>query len=182
MKTVVKTWRNRLPIVSDDLSHWSSIFMWRQHHYQGMAFWRRRFRLNAQFRFLRGVRLLRKNALRLLLFRGFQEGVFFKRPRCAEPLRVSAFANVSRLKHTSVSTGDAAHTGALSFSSGDFETTQRGCRYKMWRLQQLELQPALWNTVQQQRANKKALHSNPTAFKIKVKWNFSRWNSSPRLI
>ncbi len=31
MKTVVKTWRNRLPIVSDDLSHWSSIFMWRQH-------------------------------------------------------------------------------------------------------------------------------------------------------
>lgn len=36
MKTVVKTWRNRLPIVSDDLSHWSSIFMWRQHHYQGM--------------------------------------------------------------------------------------------------------------------------------------------------
>uniref|UniRef100_A0A668VE80 Uncharacterized protein n=1 Tax=Oreochromis aureus TaxID=47969 RepID=A0A668VE80_OREAU len=37
MKTVVKTWRNRLPIVSDDLSHWSSIFMWRQHHYQGMT-------------------------------------------------------------------------------------------------------------------------------------------------
>lgn len=37
MKTVVKTWRNRLPIVSDDLSHWSSIFMWRQHHYQGTA-------------------------------------------------------------------------------------------------------------------------------------------------
>uniref|UniRef100_A0A670YI66 Transformation/transcription domain associated protein n=1 Tax=Pseudonaja textilis TaxID=8673 RepID=A0A670YI66_PSETE len=37
MKTVVKTWRNRLPIVSDDLSHWSSIFMWRQHHYQGLS-------------------------------------------------------------------------------------------------------------------------------------------------
>uniref|UniRef100_A0A3Q2UJ62 Transformation/transcription domain-associated protein n=1 Tax=Fundulus heteroclitus TaxID=8078 RepID=A0A3Q2UJ62_FUNHE len=37
MKTVVKTWRNRLPIVSDDLSHWSSIFMWRQHHYQGLV-------------------------------------------------------------------------------------------------------------------------------------------------
>ncbi|XP_024913092.1 transformation/transcription domain-associated protein [Cynoglossus semilaevis] len=37
MKTVVKTWRNRLPIVSDDLSHWSSIFMWRQHHYQGVT-------------------------------------------------------------------------------------------------------------------------------------------------
>ncbi|PNJ12092.1 TRRAP isoform 1 [Pongo abelii] len=39
MKTVVKTWRNRLPIVSDDLSHWSSIFMWRQHHYQGKPTW-----------------------------------------------------------------------------------------------------------------------------------------------
>lgn len=39
MKTVVKTWRNRLPIVSDDLSHWSSIFMWRQHHYQGEWFY-----------------------------------------------------------------------------------------------------------------------------------------------
>ncbi|XP_067286731.1 transformation/transcription domain-associated protein isoform X1 [Pseudorasbora parva] len=37
MKTVVKTWRNRLPIVSDDLSHWSSIFMWRQHHYQAIV-------------------------------------------------------------------------------------------------------------------------------------------------
>ena len=39
MKTVVKTWRNRLPIVSDDLSHWSSVFMWRQHHYQGKPAW-----------------------------------------------------------------------------------------------------------------------------------------------
>uniref|UniRef100_A0AAY5KGU4 Transformation/transcription domain-associated protein n=1 Tax=Esox lucius TaxID=8010 RepID=A0AAY5KGU4_ESOLU len=37
MKTVVKTWRNRLPIISDDLSHWSSIFMWRQHHYQAIV-------------------------------------------------------------------------------------------------------------------------------------------------
>ncbi|XP_051523334.1 transformation/transcription domain-associated protein isoform X2 [Myxocyprinus asiaticus] len=37
MKTVVKTWRNRLPIVSDDLSHWSCIFMWRQHHYQAIV-------------------------------------------------------------------------------------------------------------------------------------------------
>uniref|UniRef100_A0AAY5EIW4 Transformation/transcription domain-associated protein n=1 Tax=Electrophorus electricus TaxID=8005 RepID=A0AAY5EIW4_ELEEL len=45
MKTVVKTWRNRLPVVSDDLSHWSSIFMWRQHHYQGTlgyVFWSER--------------------------------------------------------------------------------------------------------------------------------------------
>ncbi|XP_051959306.1 transformation/transcription domain-associated protein [Xyrauchen texanus] len=37
MKTVVKTWRNRLPIVFDDLSHWSCIFMWRQHHYQAIV-------------------------------------------------------------------------------------------------------------------------------------------------
>ena len=34
MKAVVKTWRNRLPVVADDLSHWSDIFTWRQHHYQ----------------------------------------------------------------------------------------------------------------------------------------------------
>lgn len=34
MKAIVKTWRNRLPILSDDLSHWSDIFAWRQHHYQ----------------------------------------------------------------------------------------------------------------------------------------------------
>lgn len=34
MKAIVKTWRNRLPIISDDLSHWSDIFTWRQHHYQ----------------------------------------------------------------------------------------------------------------------------------------------------
>ena len=34
MKAIVKTWRNRLPVISDDLSHWSEIFTWRQHHYQ----------------------------------------------------------------------------------------------------------------------------------------------------
>lgn len=34
MKATVKTWRSRLPILSDDLSHWSDIFTWRQHHYQ----------------------------------------------------------------------------------------------------------------------------------------------------
>lgn len=34
IKAVVKTWRNRLPVISDDLSHWSDIFTWRQHHYQ----------------------------------------------------------------------------------------------------------------------------------------------------
>ncbi|GAB6032800.1 hypothetical protein CHUAL_012003 [Chamberlinius hualienensis] len=34
MKAIVKTWRNRLPVVSDELSHWSDIFTWRQHTYQ----------------------------------------------------------------------------------------------------------------------------------------------------
>uniref|UniRef100_A0A6A7FXF6 Transformation/transcription domain-associated protein-like n=6 Tax=Hirondellea gigas TaxID=1518452 RepID=A0A6A7FXF6_9CRUS len=34
MKAFVKTWRNRLPVIADDLSHWSDIFTWRQHHYQ----------------------------------------------------------------------------------------------------------------------------------------------------
>ena len=33
MKAIVKTWRNRLPVIADDLSHWSEIFTWRQHHY-----------------------------------------------------------------------------------------------------------------------------------------------------
>ena len=37
MKAIVKTWRNRLPVISDDLSHWSEIFTWRQHHYQFIA-------------------------------------------------------------------------------------------------------------------------------------------------
>ena len=34
MKAIVKTWRNRLPLVSDSLSHWNDIFTWRQHHYE----------------------------------------------------------------------------------------------------------------------------------------------------
>lgn len=37
MKSVVKTWRNRLPCISDDLSHWSDIFSWRTHHYKFIA-------------------------------------------------------------------------------------------------------------------------------------------------
>ncbi|XP_023232044.1 transformation/transcription domain-associated protein-like [Centruroides sculpturatus] len=37
MKAIVKTWRNRLPVLSDDLSHWSDIFTWRQHHYQAIV-------------------------------------------------------------------------------------------------------------------------------------------------
>ncbi|KAK6165821.1 hypothetical protein SNE40_022660 [Patella caerulea] len=34
MKAIVKTWKNRLPMISDDISHWSDIFTWRQHHFQ----------------------------------------------------------------------------------------------------------------------------------------------------
>ncbi|KAH9371776.1 hypothetical protein HPB48_006546 [Haemaphysalis longicornis] len=37
MRAIVKTWRNRLPVLSDDLSHWSDIFTWRQHHYQAIV-------------------------------------------------------------------------------------------------------------------------------------------------
>ncbi|XP_060810438.1 transcription-associated protein 1 isoform X2 [Amyelois transitella] len=37
MKAIVKTWRNRLPVVCDPLSHWGAIFTWRQHHYQFIA-------------------------------------------------------------------------------------------------------------------------------------------------
>ncbi|KAK9754069.1 FAT domain [Popillia japonica] len=34
MKAIVKTWRNRLPVIADDLTHWNDIFTWRQQHYQ----------------------------------------------------------------------------------------------------------------------------------------------------
>lgn len=34
MKAIVKTWRNRLPVIADDLTHWNDIFTWRQHHYR----------------------------------------------------------------------------------------------------------------------------------------------------
>lgn len=37
MNAIVKTWRNRLPVIADDMSHWSDIFTWRQHHYQYIA-------------------------------------------------------------------------------------------------------------------------------------------------
>ncbi|XP_032685098.1 transformation/transcription domain-associated protein [Odontomachus brunneus] len=37
MKAIVKTWRNRLPVIADDLSHWSDIFAWRQQHYNRIA-------------------------------------------------------------------------------------------------------------------------------------------------
>ena len=28
--------RNRLPMISDNLSHWSDIFLWRHHHYEAI--------------------------------------------------------------------------------------------------------------------------------------------------
>jgi len=37
MKAIVKTWRNRLPMPSDNLFHWSDVFMWRHHHYQAIV-------------------------------------------------------------------------------------------------------------------------------------------------
>jgi len=33
----VRVGRNRMPLISDDLSHWSDIFHWRQHHYQAIV-------------------------------------------------------------------------------------------------------------------------------------------------
>ncbi|XP_065334181.1 transformation/transcription domain-associated protein isoform X2 [Cloeon dipterum] len=33
MKAIVKTWRNRLPVVADNLSHWGDVFTWRQHQF-----------------------------------------------------------------------------------------------------------------------------------------------------
>ena len=29
--------RNRLPMISDGLSHWSDIFLWRHHHYEAIV-------------------------------------------------------------------------------------------------------------------------------------------------
>jgi transformation/transcription domain-associated protein len=37
MKSIFKTWRNRLPIISDDLSYWRDIFTWRHYHYKLIA-------------------------------------------------------------------------------------------------------------------------------------------------
>ena len=37
LRAVIKTWKNRLPVMTDDLSHWSDIFTWRQHHYQAVV-------------------------------------------------------------------------------------------------------------------------------------------------
>ena len=32
LKSIIKTWSNRLPVLADDLSHWNDT--WQQHHYQ----------------------------------------------------------------------------------------------------------------------------------------------------
>ncbi|CAB3995848.1 Transformation transcription domain-associated, partial [Paramuricea clavata] len=37
MKAIIKTWKNRLPMISDGLSHWSDIFLWRHHHYEAIV-------------------------------------------------------------------------------------------------------------------------------------------------
>lgn len=34
MKLTIKKWYNRLPVISDDLSHWNDIFTFRQHIYE----------------------------------------------------------------------------------------------------------------------------------------------------
>lgn len=36
MRAIVKTWKNRLPVLSDDFSHWTHVFTWRQHHFQAI--------------------------------------------------------------------------------------------------------------------------------------------------
>ena len=37
LKTIFKTWKNRLPNYSDDLSHWNNIFQWRQLHFKQLV-------------------------------------------------------------------------------------------------------------------------------------------------
>lgn len=37
VKAVVKTWKNRMPNLADDLSQWGDIFTWRQHNYQAIV-------------------------------------------------------------------------------------------------------------------------------------------------
>lgn len=36
-KGIIKTWRTRLPLISDDLSYWNDIFQWRQFHYESFT-------------------------------------------------------------------------------------------------------------------------------------------------
>ena len=126
MKTVVKTWRNRLPIVSDDLSHWSSIFMWRQHHYQGTAYSSpTALPPNATpviivtwfFFFLRRCACVAGRHTHTDTLSGccfgfhqFQEGLFLQRPLFQNPPQgVCAYPNVTSLKHA-LSLQDITHT------------------------------------------------------------------------
>lgn len=37
IKSCIKTWRTRLPLVSDDISYWNDIFTWRQFHYEAFT-------------------------------------------------------------------------------------------------------------------------------------------------
>jgi transformation/transcription domain-associated protein len=37
IKAIIKTWRARLPLISDDLSYWNDIFTWRQYHYESFT-------------------------------------------------------------------------------------------------------------------------------------------------
>ncbi|ESN91105.1 hypothetical protein HELRODRAFT_194551 [Helobdella robusta] len=37
IKAIIKTWRNRMPSITDDLSHWGHIFQWRQEHFQAIT-------------------------------------------------------------------------------------------------------------------------------------------------
>ena len=34
IKATLKAWRNRPPVISDDIGHWNDIFSWRQHYHQ----------------------------------------------------------------------------------------------------------------------------------------------------
>jgi transformation/transcription domain-associated protein len=37
IKAIIKTWRARLPLISDDISYWNDIFTWRQYHYESFT-------------------------------------------------------------------------------------------------------------------------------------------------
>ena len=37
IKAFMKTWRTRLPLISDDISYWYDIFTWRQYHYESFT-------------------------------------------------------------------------------------------------------------------------------------------------
>ncbi len=37
IKAIIKTWRARLPLISDNISYWNDIFTWRQYHYESFT-------------------------------------------------------------------------------------------------------------------------------------------------